>query len=121
MADDSITIDPNSVFDNPTDRQVEFRGAIDGEARDFAVRYSVIEALTGAVPAEPADDFARVADAVATAALVALARSDEGDTVIVSERDLDQTGSAAPGPHAGPEADAMPTEEAGTEAEAHPS
>ncbi|MBN2972800.1 hypothetical protein JW805_12310 [Roseomonas aeriglobus] len=109
MADNGITIDPASVIDNPTDLQVEFRGEVDGERYDFAVRHSVIEALTGRVPDAPATDFAAVSDQIAKAALVALGRGSGDDLVIVSENDLDQPIETAP-----PAADVA-------EAEAHPS
>lgn len=109
MADNGITIDPASVVDNPTDLQVEFRGDVDGDTYDFAVRHSVIEALTGRVPDAPATDFAAVSDQIGKAALVALGRANGDDLVIVSENDLDQpTDTTSPAPEI-------------AEAEAHPS
>lgn len=109
MADNGITIDPASVLDNPADLQVEFRGEVDGETYEFAVRHSVIEALTGRVSDTPATDFASVQDAIGKAALVALGRAAGDDVVIVTENDLDQpTDTTAPAPDI-------------AEAEAHPS
>ena len=109
MADNGLTIDTKSFFDNPADRQVEFRGEVDGEVYSFAARYAVIEALSGGhVGERPVEAFAAVQDEVARAGLIALARSDGNDLVIVDERDLDQTASTAPGPHAGPQRDGFP-------------
>ncbi|MFD1787792.1 hypothetical protein ACFSC3_09415 [Sphingomonas floccifaciens] len=112
MADNDLTIHPASIFDNPTDRRVEFRGEVDGETRDYGVTYSVLEALTGSIPDRPAMAFGAVQDAVARAALAALARADAEDVIVVSERDLDQSGTSAITPN---------TDRAVSEAEAHPS
>ncbi len=121
MADNSITIDPASIFDNPTDRRVEFRGEVDGETYAFGVNHSVIEALTGSVPDAPATAFAAVSGEVGRAALVALARANGDDLVVVSENDLAQTPQDGAGPQAGPDADGFPAEPRSAEAEAHPS
>jgi hypothetical protein len=47
MAEDRVTIDTASVFDNTADRQVEFAGEASGERYAFALRYDVLEALAG--------------------------------------------------------------------------
>jgi hypothetical protein len=106
MAENGLTVQHDSVFDNPTDRQVEFKGIVDGEFYGFGVKYSVLEALTGVLPvSEPTAAFNACSDDVAKAGLIALARTNGDDLVIISENDLDQTASREPGPHAGPEPD----------------
>lgn len=106
MAENRLTIDTRSTFDNVGERQVEFRGEVDGEVYGFAVQYAVLEALSGAViDARPMEAFTAVQEEVARAGLIALARADGNDLVVIGEHDLDQTASTAPGPHAGPEPD----------------
>ena len=50
MAAQQLEIDDTTLFDNLDDRQVEFDGRVDGEDYQFAVQYSVIEALSGNQP-----------------------------------------------------------------------
>ena len=45
MAEDRVTIDPATVFDNIEDRQIEFSGEASGGTYAFALRYDVLEAL----------------------------------------------------------------------------
>ena len=49
----SLVIDQNSLTDNDRERQVEFTAEIDGDDRDFAVKYAVLKDLSGD---EPEDD-----------------------------------------------------------------
>lgn len=114
MADNRLTIDTATVFDNQTDRQVEFSGSVDGETYRFAAQYSLVQALTGAIPDAPATALLALTDTVAKAALVALGRATGDDVVIVSERDLDGAATAESG-------GAQPAVPAAAEAEAHPS
>lgn len=101
MAEDRVTIDPATLFDNPGDRQVEFSGTASGERYDFAVQYDVLEALGAQVPdGDAVALFQRHADTLAVAAGRALARFPDVDRVTVSETDLDQPWPAGR-PHTG--------------------
>ena len=89
MADDRLTIDPATVFDNADDRRVEFAATVDGERRAFAAQYDLLRALS----AEDPDDravalFQMHADRITAAASTALARDIEQTMVVVSENDL---------------------------------
>ena len=89
MAEDRVTIDRATVFDNIGDRQVEFRGEASGELYDFALRYEVLEELTGSRPIENAHAlFEQVADQIETISANALARNIDQERVIVSGNDL---------------------------------
>lgn len=86
-----IEIDLTSVFDNLGERQVEFTGEVDGDEYQFAVQYSVIEALSGEAPdGNAANSFNRYLDVISDAALSALSRNSEPAIIVVSENDLDQ-------------------------------
>lgn len=50
MAEDRVTIDWATLFDNIGDRQVDFSGEASGERYDFAVQYDVLEALGAQIP-----------------------------------------------------------------------
>jgi len=118
MGDSRLTIDTATLFDNPTDHQVEFAGSIDGESYRFAVRYAIIEALGATPPLErPAGLVEAHRDAILRAAMVALGRADAQDPIVVTEADLEQTADGK----AGPEADGFAPRDAGAEPEAHPS
>ncbi|SOB87308.1 hypothetical protein SAMN06297144_2436 [Sphingomonas guangdongensis] len=122
MGENRLTIDPTSVFDNSDERQVEFSGAIDGEPQRFAVRYSVLEALTGTPPnGQAVDAFTVSQHAVTRAALSALVRDTTGDLVVISENDLEQLAASDEGPHAGPQRDGFPKNAADADLSAHPS
>jgi len=89
MADDRLLIDAASVFNNADARAVEFAGEIDGERRDFALLYDVLEALDGAAPdADAAAAFGRHRDTIARAGTAALARGSDAERVTISENDL---------------------------------
>lgn len=90
MDEDKVTIDRGSVADNPGDRQVEFDGEASGEVYPFALRYEVLEALSGQqVLDNPVALFGAHADRIAKIATIALARNTDVDRVIVSGNDLD--------------------------------
>lgn len=88
MADDHITIDPATVFDNVGDRQIEFSGDASGERYAFALRYDVLEALSGGVPDRPLPVFHRHLARIQAMAAVALARDADQEMVVISENDL---------------------------------
>jgi hypothetical protein len=91
MAEDSVTIDLNSVMDNIADHQVEFAGEASGDRYDFAVQYDVLEALSARVPnGDGLAIFQHHVDEIAAAAGRALARGSGIGRVTVSGNDLEQ-------------------------------
>ncbi|TGX55246.1 hypothetical protein E5A73_05545 [Sphingomonas gei] len=91
MTADQLEIDTRSVFDNIDARQVEFEAEVDGDDYQFAVQYSVLEALTGEAPDGDAEiKFNQMIDAVKDASLAALSRDSDREIIVVSENDLDQ-------------------------------
>lgn len=95
MAAQQLEIDDTTLFDNLDDRQLEFGGRVDGEAYQFAVQYSVIEALSGSQPDGDAEErFRRYREPIAQAALAALANGPDRPIIVISENDLDQEARA---------------------------
>lgn len=89
MAEDRLTIDTASVFDNVDARQVEFAADADGERRAFAAQYDLIRALAAEEPEDRVVAlFHAHADRIAQAAATALARDPDQVLVTVSENDL---------------------------------
>lgn len=88
MAEDRVTIDPATIFDNVADRQIEFSGEASGERYAFALRYDVLEALGGGVPNDPVPQFQRHKARIQTLAADALARDSDQDLIVISENDL---------------------------------
>ncbi len=95
MAAQQLEIDDTTLFDNLDDRQVEFGGRVDGEEYQFAVQYSVLEALSGSQPDGDAEEsFRRYRAAIEQAALAALANGPDRPIIVISENDLDQEAQA---------------------------
>lgn len=88
MAEDRVTIDPATIFDNAADRQIEFSGEASGERYAFALRYDVLEALAGTIPDDALPFFKRHMARIQTLAADALARDPDQTLVVVSENDL---------------------------------
>lgn len=89
MSDERVTIDPATLFDNVDDRQIEFDGEADGERYQFALRYGVVEALTGAIPEGDAlSDIESHLPTVEQLAATALARDYDQELIVISENDL---------------------------------
>lgn len=87
---DRLDIDNSSILDNLDEQQVEFAGEVDGDEYQFAVRYDLLEALTGDAPeGDAVETFSRFVDPISDAALSALARDRAQEIVIVSENDLE--------------------------------
>ena len=85
-----LDIDNASILDNLGEQQVEFEGEVDGDEYQFAVRYDLLEALSGDAPdGDAVDTFNRFVDPISDAALTALARDRDQAIVIVSENDLE--------------------------------
>lgn len=90
MDEDKVTIDRATVADNPGDRQVEFDGEASGEVYPFALRYEVLEALSGQQQLDnPVLLFGQHSDRIEQIAVKALARNSDVERVIVSGNDLD--------------------------------
>lgn len=90
MATTGLTIDRNSITDNPSDYQVEFTADVDGETQAFAVKYSALEALAGAKvhDGDPLAAATAQIDRLGEAAGKALARGPASDPVTIGEADL---------------------------------
>jgi len=88
MAEDRVTIDPSSVFDNIEDRQIEFSGEASGDRYAFALRYDVLEALAGDATFDALPLFQRHKARVQTLAADALARDPDQALIVISENDL---------------------------------
>ena len=89
MSERRVTIDPATLFDNVDERQVEFAGDAGGERYRFALRYDVMEAMTGVIPddgmiPQVRRDLPRIEQLAARA----LSRDYDQELVIVSENDL---------------------------------
>ena len=87
---DRLDIDNASILDNLDEQQVEFAGEVDGDEYQFAVKYDLLEALSGDAPdGDAADTFNRFIDPITDAALSALARDGDQALIVVSENDLE--------------------------------
>lgn len=86
-----LDIDISTIFDNIDEHQVEFSGEVDGDEYEFAVKYSVLEAVSGEAPDDNAEVlFNQFIDVIRDASLAALSRDGDAPVIIVSENDLDQ-------------------------------
>ena len=89
MAEDHLTIDDGTVFDNVDGRQVEFAAEVGGERRAFAVQYDLLRALSAEEPEDRAPAlFRQHAARIARIGTTALARDMDADIVVISENDL---------------------------------
>lgn len=87
---DRLDIDNASLLDNPDEQQVEFAGEVDDEEYQFAVRYDLLEALSGDAPdGDAVDTFNRFVDPITQAALSAIEHDRAQAVIIVSENDLE--------------------------------
>lgn len=90
MATGQLEIHDSTIFDNIDATQVEFTAEVDGDEYEFAVEYSVLEALSGDRPeGDAALTFIRFVDPISEAALSALARNSDASPIVVSENDLE--------------------------------
>lgn len=90
MAENRVTIDHGTIFDNIGDRQIEFAGDASGETYQFALRYDVLEALAGRIPGEEAMTiFEHHLSRIERLAAAALTHGFDEDLVVISENDLD--------------------------------
>jgi hypothetical protein len=85
-----LEIDQASVTDDDVARQVEFTAEIDGDERDFAVRYSVLKELSGDEPDDDALElFERFSDEILEICAEAAAQQPSATVVTIDENDLD--------------------------------
>lgn len=93
MAEDRASIDGTTILDNVDERQVEFSAEVGGDWYEFALHYSVLEALSGA-QIDDEDNvaalFEQFRDQAEEAAASALARAPAtGDPIVIDEGDID--------------------------------
>lgn len=83
-------IDQASVTDNDVAHQVEFTAEIDGDERDFAVKYGVLKELSGDEPDDDALElFERFNDEIVELCAEAAGRQPNADLVTIDEGDLE--------------------------------
>ncbi|MDO6413555.1 DUF1488 family protein [Sphingomonas sp. BIUV-7] len=85
-----LEIDQASITDNDVTRQVEFTAEIDGDERDFAVKYAVLKELSGDEPEDDAlEMFERFSDEIADICAEAADERPNASVVIIDENDLE--------------------------------
>ena len=85
-----LEIDQASVTDNDVARQIEFTAEIDGDERDFAVKYGVLKELSGDEPEDDALElFERFGDEIAELCADAAEQQPTANVVTVDESDLE--------------------------------
>ena len=84
-----LEIDQASITDNDSEQQVEFTAELDGNERDFVVKYSVLKELSGDDPENDAlEMFERFGDEISD--ICVEAAGDQGNGVVtVDENDLE--------------------------------
>lgn len=85
-----LTIDHDSLIDNDRERQVEFTAEVDGEDRDFAVKYAVLKELSGDEPEDDALElFQRFSDEIVDVCVEAAARQQAASLIVIAANDLE--------------------------------
>ena len=85
-----IELDQASVIDNDVARQIEFTAEINGDERDFAVKYAVLKELSGDEPEDDALElFERFGDEIMDICVDAAVRQPSADVVTIDEVDLE--------------------------------
>jgi hypothetical protein len=85
-----LEIDQASLTDNDIARQVEFTAEIDGDERDFAIKYSVLKELSGDEPDTDAlEVFERFSDEIIDVCVDAALQRPSASVVVVDEGDLE--------------------------------
>jgi hypothetical protein len=85
-----LRIDQDSVVENERERQIEFTAEVDGDDRDFAVKYAVLKELSGDEPEDDALDlFERFSDELVEVCVEAAARQPPASLIVISEGDLE--------------------------------
>jgi hypothetical protein len=85
-----LRIDHDSLIDNDRERQVEFTAEVNGDDRDFAVKYAVLKELSGDEPEDDALElFERFSDELSDVCVEAAAQQPSASLIVISERDLE--------------------------------
>lgn len=85
-----FTIDHDSLIDNERERQVEFTAEVDGDDRDFAVKYAVLKELSGDEPEDDALElFERFSDEIVDACAEACAQRPSASLIVITDGDLE--------------------------------
>lgn len=85
-----LKIDQDTLTDNDRERQVEFTAEIDGDDRDFAVKYAVLKELSGDEPEDDALElFERFSDEIVDVCVEAAAQRPTASLIVISESDLE--------------------------------
>ena len=86
----ALKIDQDSLVDNERERQIEFTAEVDGDDRDFAVKYAVLKELSGDDPEDDALDlFERFGDEIMDVCAEMAAQRTTASLVVVTEGDLE--------------------------------
>ena len=89
MAEDRLTIDAVTIFDNVDARRVEFTAELSGERYAFAAQYDLLRALAAEEPGDRAVAlFHQHAARIAVLGAAALGRDLARNLVVISENDL---------------------------------
>jgi hypothetical protein len=85
-----LDIDQASLTDNDRQKQIEFTGEIDGEDRDFAVKYAVLKELSGDEPEDDALElFERFSDEIVDICADMVTKGGATGVIVVTEADLE--------------------------------
>ncbi|KQN28321.1 MULTISPECIES: DUF1488 family protein [unclassified Sphingomonas] len=85
-----ITVDQASLTDNDVAQQVEFTAEIDGDERDFAVKYAVLRELSGDEPENDALElFERFSDEILDVCADVADQRPNANVVMIDDDDLE--------------------------------
>ncbi|KQN08863.1 conserved hypothetical protein [Sphingomonas aurantiaca] len=85
-----ITVDQASLTDNDIAQQIEFTAEIDGDERDFAVKYAVLQELSGDEPDNDALElFERFSDEILDVCADVADQRPNANVVVIDDDDLE--------------------------------
>ncbi len=85
-----ITVDQASLTDNDIAQQIEFTAEIDGDERDFAVKYAVLQELSGDEPDNDALElFERFSDEILDVCADVAEQRPNANVVVIDDDDLE--------------------------------
>ena len=85
-----ITVDQASLTDNDIAQQIEFTAEIDGDERDFAVKYAVLQELSGDEPDNDALElFERFSDEILDVCADVADQRPNANVVMIDDDDLE--------------------------------
>lgn len=86
----TLRIDQDSLADNERERQIEFIAEVDGDDREFAVKYAVLKELSGDEPEDDALElFERFSDEIVKVCAEEAAQRPSASLIVISEGDLE--------------------------------